>query len=163
MLATWATGVSAPRCGSQTKASPFSGSRSGRAAGASRSSAEAARISSETSALGSDLARFFIPKPLFFHGYKQGRRGYSPPARAPRSTKAFYAHEHVRSDVSDPDADRAHAGDLLLSSLAAATAAHQAVAPAGGQSAPRRHGGDCRYSGPGGQGVRQRGSRDPGR
>src|SRR6185437_10523743 len=152
MLATSATSVSAPRCGSQTKASPFSGSALGRGAGASRSSAAAARASNEASAWAPDLVRFFIPKPLFFHGCKQDRHGYSPPALPAKATPA---HEHVRSDVSGPDADRTHVGDLLLASLAPATAARQAVARAGGQSASRRHCGDGGHSGPGGQGVRQ--------
>src|ERR1700729_1672797 len=140
MLVTWATSGSAPICGSQTNASPFSGSVWGKAAGARRSRASATRESSMAPAFGLDLARFFIPKPLFSHGCKRDRHGYSPPA-FPRPESSF-AHEHVRSDVSDFDADRTHAGDLLLSSLAPATAARQAVASAGGQLAPRRHGGD---------------------
>src|ERR1700679_2639962 len=137
MLATWATSVSAPRCGSQTNASPFSGSAWVRAAGARRSRPSATRESSMAPAFGLDLARFFIPKPLFSHGCKRDRHGYSPPA-FPRPESSL-VHEHLRSDVSDFDADRTHAGDLLLSSLAFATAARHTVAPAVEEFAPRPH------------------------
>ena len=61
--------------------------------------------------------------PLIFHGCKGGLARYSPPALPrPHSSESLPQYEYERSDVPDADSRAADDRDLLLSSLAAATA-----------------------------------------